>query len=159
MTIISEPMVEIINTINDYTKQKKGRENNVIIFGLKNTTKETASENVKCLFDKMNTQNIKFKNPILLVKNGVTNTSPPIKITLENEDVEFQLLKGAKILKEINKKENMNISISQDLNEVDRLLHKKLLQEKKELNVKLANDNITNYYYGIRGSKVVKIDK
>ena len=107
----------------------------------------------------MNTQNIKFKNPILLVKNGVTNTSPPIKITLENEDVEFQLLKGAKILKEINKKENMNISISQDLNEVDRLLHKKLLQEKKELNVKLANDNITNYYYGIRGNKVVKIDK
>ena len=121
--IISEPMVEIINTFNDYSKQKKGRENNVIIFGLKNTNKETASDNVKNLLNKMNTKNIKFKNPILLVKNGATNTSPQIKITLENEETKFQLLKAAKILREINRNENMNISISQDLNEVDRLLH------------------------------------
>jgi len=95
----------------------------VIIFGLKNTNKETASDNVKNLLNKMNTKNIKFKNPILLVKNGATNTSPQIKITLENEETKFQLLKAAKILREINRNENMNISISQDLNEVDRLLH------------------------------------
>ena len=131
----------------------------MIIFGLKNTNKETASDNVKNLLNKMNTKNIKFKNPILLVKNGATNTSPPIKITLENEETKFQLLKAAKILREINRNENMNISISQDLNEVDRLLHKKLLLEKKELNTKLTIDNITNYYYGIRGNKVVKITK
>ena len=131
----------------------------MIIFGLKNTNKETASDNVNNLLNKMNTKNIKFKNPILLVKNGATNTSPQIKITLENEETKFQLLKAAKILREINRNENMNISISQDLNEVDRLLHKKLLLEKKELNTKLTIDNITNYYYGIRGNKVVKITK
>ena len=156
---ISEPMAEIINTINDYSKQKKGRENNVIIFGLKNVNKETVNDNVKSLFEKMKTGNIKFKNPVLLVKNGATVPSPPVKVTLENEDIKFQLLKAAKILKVINDKDQSNISISQDLNDVDRLLHKKLVHEKKELNNNLTNGNITNYYYGIRGNKVVKIDK
>ena len=95
-------MVEIINTFNNYSKQKKNRENNVIIFGLKNISKETASDKVNSLFNKMHIVDIKFNNPVLLVKKGVTNTSPPLRISLENEDTKFQLLKAAKILKEIN---------------------------------------------------------
>jgi hypothetical protein len=86
---ISEPMVEIINTFNNYSKQKKSRENNVIIFGLKNISKETASDKVNSLFNKMHIVNIKFNNPVLLVKKGVTNTSPPLRISLENEDTKF----------------------------------------------------------------------
>jgi hypothetical protein len=156
---ISEPMVEIINTFNNYSKQKKSRENNVIIFGLKNISKETASDKVNSLFNKMHIVDIKFNNPVLLVKKGVTNTSPPLRISLENEDTKFQLLKAAKILKEINSNERTNISISQDLNEIDRLMHKKLLNEKKALNNKLVSDGINEYYYGIRGNGIVKINK
>ena len=156
---VSEPMVEIINTINNYSNQKKGRENNIIIFGLKNVTSETASNNVNTLFNKMKINNIKFKNPVLLVKNGVQNNSAPIKITLENEETKFKILKAAKCLKEINQLDSTNIHISQDLNEIDRLLHKKLLYEKKLLNEKLLQDNMLDYYYGIRGNKVVKIMK
>ena len=51
------------------------------------------------------------------------------------------------------------ISISQDLNEIDRERNKKLMEEKRNLNQELINNNITNCYYGIRGNKVVKIDK
>ena len=70
---VSEPMVEIINTINEYSNQKKGRENNIIIFGIKNVKKENSSDQVKNLFRKMKIENIKFKNPVLLMKNGATN--------------------------------------------------------------------------------------
>jgi hypothetical protein len=157
--IVSEPMVEIINTINNYSNQKKGRENNIIIFGFKNVTSETASNNVNTLFNKMKINNIKFKNPVLLVKKGVQNNSPSVKVSLENEETKFKILKAAKCLKEINQLDSTNIHISQDLNEIDRLLHKKLLYEKKLLNEKLLQDNMLDYYYGIRSNKVVKIMK
>jgi hypothetical protein len=156
---VSEPMVEIINTFNNYSNEKKGREINIIIFGLRKVKKENASDHVNALFRKMKINNLKFKNPVLLVKNGVINDSPPIKITLESEEAKFQILKSAKCLKEINNTENTNIRISQDLNEIDRLMHKKLLQENKVLNDELLKDNINEFYYGIRGNKVVKITK
>ena len=104
----------------------------------------------------MNT-NINFKNPILLVKNGTTIDSPPIKITLDNEESKYRLLKAAKQLKEINQHEHTRINISQDLNYIDRVLYKKLVQEKKVLNDQLLAD--CNYYYGVTGTKVVKIIK
>ena len=50
--------------------------------------------------------NINFKNPTLLVKNGSTSASPPIKITLNNVILmKFNLLKAAKQLREINQQE------------------------------------------------------
>ncbi len=99
--------------------------------------------------------NINFKNPTLLVKNGSTSASPPIKITLNNEESKFKLLKAAKQLREINKRTKINIS--QDLNEIDRVMNKKLVQEKKQLNNQLPSN--CDYYYGIRGTKVIKITK
>jgi hypothetical protein len=38
-------------------------------------------------------------------------------------------------------------------------MHKKLLNEKKALNNKLVSDGINEYYYGIRGNGIVKINK
>ena len=70
-------MAEIINTFNDYSKQKRGRENNVIIFGLDQVNKENANNKIKSLLDKL-VPNINFKNPTILVKNGTASTSPPI---------------------------------------------------------------------------------
>lgn len=153
---VSEPMADIINTFNDYNKQKRGRENNVIIFGMNHVNKDNANTKIKSLLNKLNT-NINFKNPILLVKNGTTIDSPPIKITLDNEESKYRLLKAAKQLKEINQHEHTRINISQDLNDIDRVLYKKLVQEKKVLNDQSLAD--CNYYYGVRGTKVVKIIK
>jgi hypothetical protein len=153
---VSELMADIINTFNDYNKQKRGRENNVIIFGMNHVNKDNANTKIKYLLNKLNT-NINFKNPILLVKNGTAIDSPPIKITLDNEESKYRLLKAAKQLKEINQHEHTRINISQDLNDIDRVLYKKLVQEKKVLNDQLLAD--CNYYYGVRGTKVVKIIK
>jgi hypothetical protein len=153
---VSEPMADIINTFNDYNKQKRGRENNVIIFGMNHVNKDNANTKIKSLLNKLNS-NINFKNPILLVKNGTTIDSPPIKITLDNEESKYRLLKAAKQLKEINQHEHTRINISQDLNDIDRVLYKKLVQEKKVLNDQSLAD--CNYYYGVTGTKVVKIIK
>jgi hypothetical protein len=62
-------------------------------------------------------------------------------------------------LREINQNENSRINISQDLNEIDRQMNKNLLIEKKALNKQLVIKNISSYYYGIRGNRVVKITK
>ena len=156
---VSEPMVEIINTMNSYSNQKRGRENNVIIFGLENVQKENVNNRITGLFTKLKANEIKFNNPVLLIKNGTTNTSPPIKITLENEEAKFKLLKIAKGLREINHNDNTRINISQDLNDIDRQMNKKLLLEKKAFNGQLLTSNISDYYYGIRGCRIVKITK
>ena len=156
---VSEPMVEIINTMNSYSNQKRGRENNVIIFGLENVQKENVNNRITGLFTKLKANEIKFNNPVLLIKNGTTNTSPPIKITLENEEAKLTLLKIAKGLREINHNDNTRINISQDLNDIDRQMNKKLLLEKKALNKQLLTSNISDYYYGIRGCRIVKITK
>jgi hypothetical protein len=156
---VSPPMADIINTVNDYNEQKKKRENNLIIFGLKNVTQENVNQQVKSLFTKLHVENIKFNNPVLLVKKGVIAQSAPVKISLENETTKFKLLKVAKQLSQINQTDKSSIFINQDLSEIDRLQNKKLLEEKKKLNEELKQKNITNCYYGIRRNKVVKIDK
>ena len=38
-------------------------------------------------------------------------------------------------------------------------MNKKLFLEKKAMNQQLVNSSISDYYYGIRGNKVVKITK
>ncbi len=129
----------------------------LIIFGLKNVTQENVNQQVKSLFTKLHVENIKFNNPVLLVKKGVIAQSAPVKISLENETTKFKLLKVAKQLSQINQTDK--IFINQDLSKIDRLQNKKLLEEKKKLNEELKQKNITNCYYGIRRNKVVKIDK
>ncbi len=62
--ILSEPMVEIINTANDYNRQKKGRENNLIVFGLKDIYKNNINNKIKSFFSKLKVDEIKFNNPI-----------------------------------------------------------------------------------------------
>ena len=121
--------------------------------------RNNVNNKIKSLFQKLNVDKIKFNNPILLVKPNVTNTSLLNIVTLENEEAKFQILKSAKLLKEINQHIKTKISISQDSKEIDRERNKKLMEEKRNLNQELINNNITNCYYGIRGNKVVKIDK
>jgi hypothetical protein len=149
-------MAEIINSVNNYNRQKKGRENNIIIFGIKDVTKDNAGIQIDTLFNKLNVNEIKFNNPILLVKAGVTNSSAPVKITLENENFKFQLLRAAKQLKVINQYDTTNISISQDLCEIDRIRNKKLIDEKKKLNEDLLLQGVTDYIYRIKNNYLVK---
>ena len=135
---LSEPMAEIINTVNDYNRQKKGRENNLVIFGINDVNRKNVNNKIKSLFQKLNVDKIKFNNPILLVKQNVTNTSPPIKVTLENEEAKFQILKSAELLREINQQDKTKISISQDLNEIDRERNKKLMEEKRSKKIEIC---------------------
>jgi len=59
-------MADIINTVNDYNQQKKGRENNLIIFGMQNVTQENVNQQIKSLLTKLHVKKIKFNKPVLL---------------------------------------------------------------------------------------------
>jgi hypothetical protein len=64
---------------------------------------------------------------------------------------------AAKKIKDYNIKNSTTISITLDMSENDRQLHKKIVEQRKSLNSQLKNDEL--YYYGIRNYSVVKINK
>ena len=43
-------MTDIINTINNYSNQKRGRENNVFIFGMENVKKDNVTNKINHQF-------------------------------------------------------------------------------------------------------------
>ena len=154
---VSEPLVEFIQVFNNYNDKKKDRENNLIIFGLKCEKDGDLNQYVDTLLNEIGVCNFKSKNAIKLVKKGTINHLAPIKITLPNEETKYNILKAAKRLKEINERNKTKINISLDLNNIDRQINKKLLQEKKLLNEDLKLKKIHDYYYGIRNNRIVKI--
>ena len=156
---VSKPMADIINVINEYTENKKDRDNNLIIFGLNVDGIDDHNAKVKNLMMRIGVKKFSYKNSIRLVKKGQCNPVAPIKITLHNEAMKYEILKAAKNLKDINQKFNSKISIGLDLTEIDRQANKLLLLEKKQRNDELKRTNVNDHYYGIRGNKVVKIMK
>ena len=50
---VTEPMVEIINVMNDYSHQKRERNNNLIIFGVKVEKDNDLNKNVEVLMKKL----------------------------------------------------------------------------------------------------------
>ena len=90
-------------------------------------------------------------------KNG-SNKSPPIRVEFiikERYHVNEDILKAAKKLK--NSTNYKNIGISNDLTDSQLIQIKNNLKNRNELNSKLTDTD--NYRYGIRGDKVVKVDK
>jgi hypothetical protein len=72
--VIEEPVVEkIINLINDNDLQKKKKENNVMIFGLKTTNDDMVTEKVNDLLQKIGVKKVAFKKVNKIIKRDMSN--------------------------------------------------------------------------------------
>ena len=101
--VSEEPVVEnIINLINDNDVQKKKKENNVMIFGLKTTNDDIVSDKVNELLLKIGIKKVPIKKVNKIIKKNVSNDFAPIIIELVNQSDRFVILKAAKALAKIN---------------------------------------------------------
>ena len=159
---LSEPLLNVINLINDNDDEKKKREKNLIIFGLKITENEDVKVVVNNLLNKLNNTNKKQDNIFRMIKRGETNDLAPIKIIVEDIKDKFSILKSAKNLRQINIDKSSRISISMDQTVIERQRfnalnsQRKLSNDENKLN-NTNNNTITTFYYGIRNNNLRKI--
>ena len=146
-------------TTKEKSDQEK-RESNIIVFGIpvskENDDVET-KEKINSIINKGKTNNISINKIIRLKKKGNTNNKPaPVLLCLNNKKERNIILREMRHLA-INKDPIVsNIFFNEDMTEPQRLIHKRLLAERKQKN--LTNTS-KDFYFSIRDYKLVKIFK
>ena len=159
---ISEPLTDVINFISDHEIDKKKREKNLIVFGLKSNNNDHAVEQVNLLLNKMSVNPNRVNKIIRLDKGNSTNPLVPIIIIVHELVDKFAILYNGKNLKKINADDNTQININLDQTEIERIRFKKLNIErieknKENLRINSENGTISSFYYGIRNNVIKKI--
>jgi hypothetical protein len=158
--VSEEPVVEkIMNMISDNDLLKKKKENNVMIFGLKVTNDDIATDKVNDLLQKIGVRKVVIKKINKISKKDVVNDVAPIVVELVNQSDRFVILKAAKALAKINCENDTHINISLDLTEIERKRQKKLVCDRNMRNEQLKLSDENKFYYGIRKNQIVKLDK
>ena len=163
----NEEQINLLNAVGNEQKERRNKENKMIVFGLPTSTAADENERQKEDQDKVT----QILNEIGIVHTDMekvvrfkpktgSNKPPPIRIEFRrhlsdrshgNEDI----LKAAKKLK--NSANFKNIGISNDLTDTQLTQLKNNIKNRNELNSKLKDTD--NFRYGIRGDRVVKVDK
>jgi len=156
--------IEQINLINVASKENSERlkkENNIIIFGVKESgnigaadLKEKDEVQVKKILKELKLENIKLEKTIRISSKDKDRPSPLI-LVLKDKAERNKLLSKAKYLKQSN--DFCNVFLCPDLTEAQRANYKRLIQERKRLNEE--NKKQSEYYYRIREEKVIRINK
>lgn len=152
--------VDLLLATSKETKQQYEKENNVIIFGIKESEKldiESKKQDDKTelirLFDAMKLDKIKVKRSYRIKSNNNKNPAPIIVVFEDVISRNFALKCGKNLVKTEYSK---NVFINPDRTESQRLNFKRLLDERKQKNS--TNEDIS-CYFGIRNDKVIKITK
>jgi len=156
---ITEPVHDIINIISNNEQEKRKRELNLIVFGLKVPSDDKEFKTIKKLMNDIGVNNNNIDHAIYLKKKDSINVNAPIKIVAYNINAKFLILKASRKLREYNQKYGTKINISTDMSEIDRQLMKKLIDSRNDLNKKLTIEDKKNFYWGIRDNKLKKIFK
>ena len=151
---VSKPLQDIIKVVTDHEDNKRKREKNLLIFGLKVDKNEKHFVTVKKLLYDIGIDEKCVNDAFYL---NATNDHAPIKLVTSDSYSKNLILKASRHLKQINIQNNTKISICQDLSMIDRQIHKDLILNRNELNGKLQTNS--DHYYGIRNNNVVKIIK
>ena len=153
----------IVNEVVANLNERKSRENNVIVFGLNEST------TTKTLLDHLQIEENKIRNTHKLIPRGITNENKhPILLEFNNVKDRNEMLKKARCLRDEPKESSLaKIYVNPDLTLAERMMQKQLRDDRNEKNKELEDrrkadtDNQGDYsfYYAIRRGKVVKIPK
>jgi len=154
----NEEQLNLLLAASNETKEQKIKENNVIVFGIDESTKTTADEkksddkeNLEKILTAMNFNKEKVKN---IYRLRSIKKPAPLIVSFENTNIRNEALKlGKNLSKSIYKNK---VYVNPDLTESQRSNFKRLLDEKKKKN--LENTDKTKFYYGIRNDRVVKLN-
>lgn len=152
--MLKKAEVKIISQIKDDINQSTKKEKRVIVFNLPIVTNEV--EQLNSIFEIINFDKTKTAKVFRLKKKD--NAIPPLIIELTDTDAKHDLIRKSKLLKTIDNLKNIYFNYDLTLNEREVL--KPLLKKRNELNIKdNTRSDATEFYYGIRNNKVVKIKK
>jgi hypothetical protein len=174
----TQSQIDIINVIGNEQKDRKKRENNIMLFGVpasKATTEEERKvedkQTVVEILKEITIQSLYLEETIAKVTrfnpNRQTDKPPPIRVEFIHSEIPnlnvrdtTEILKNAKALK--NSEKHSKVFVGLDLTETQICHLKNLVKSRNEQNTKLEAANATmnrtaTYRYGIRNNMVVKI--
>ncbi len=155
----SQQQIDIINTVTKENKDRERRDKNVIIFGIKESTKTDITEKkaddleeVQKLADNVH---IVKDNIVRLFRIKSKSGLSPIIVELKDSGIRNEFIKRTH-------RKFKDIYVNPDLTESQRNLDKQLREEchklNEPLNLKENWNNVTEYYV-IRNNEVIKIRK
>jgi hypothetical protein len=155
----SQEQIDIINTVTKENKDRERRDKNVIIFGIKESTKTDVTE--KKADDLVEIQ--KLTNDVYIDKDNIVRLFriksksgvSPIIVEFKDSGIRNEFIKRSH-------RKFKDIYVNPDLTESQRNLDKQLREKCHKLNepLKLKENWINvNEYYVIRNNEVIKIRK
>ena len=158
----SDGHLKLLNVVSEENKQRKKKEKNVIIFGLKESEKNSITEKKE---DDMS--EIEQICQVLGVENTVegafrlnakdTNKPKPLVMVLKDRETRNKFLQAAKRLRDSN--EFKSVFLGPDLTEAQRLKHKELVKIRDKKNEKMSNEEKDKKIWCIRDNEVVQLNK
>ena len=167
----TELQTNILNAVGNEQNERRKRERNVILFGIPNSKAATIEEKakddeqkVKQIFNQIGITNGEFKVQRFKANPSKPSVAPPpVRVNLGVQGLETwlkpeEVIKAAKQLKKST--EFKEVFIGLDLTESQIAHLKQLIKSRNALNEELNKlPTASEYYYGIRDDKVVKLRK
>jgi hypothetical protein len=159
----SEDRLNLLNVVSDENKERNKKEKNVIVFGLKESTKASVTEKkeedtneINQILQQLSLENVTVDGTFRL-KTKNTNKPKPLIIVLKDKETRNKVLYAAKVLKNsVNHKE---VFLCPDLTDAQRLKYKALVKLRDEKNEKLQGEEKGNKIFVIRDNEVVPVKR
>lgn len=159
----SKEQLKVINVMADESKERSKKEKNVIVFGLKESAKESIREKkdddleeINKILQVLSLQNEKVEGNFRL--NAKDTTKPkPLVLVLKDRETRNRFLQAAKKLK--GSHEHEAVFLGPDLTEAQRLQYKELVKIRDKKNEKMGEEEKKKKIWCIRDNVVVQLNR
>jgi len=159
----SPEQLKVINVMADENKERYKKEKNVIIFGLKESAKESISDKksddvqeINKILEVLSLQNEKVEGNFRLKARDTTKPKPLV-LVLKDRETRNKFLQAARKLK--NSEVHKSVFLGPDLTEAQRLQYRELVKIRDEKNEKMSSEMKARKIWCIRDNLVVQIDR
>ena len=159
----STEQLKVINVMADEGKERSKKEKNIIVFGLKESTKGTISEKKSDDMEEIN----RIRQVLALQNENIegnfrlnakdTSKPKPLVIVLKDKETRNKFLQAAKKLKASD--EHRDVFLGPDLTEAQRLQYKELVKIRDKKNERLNGEEKDKKIWCIRDNEVVLLNK
>lgn len=155
--------MNIVNAVSDENKERNKKEKNIIIFGLRESEKESVAdkkiedgEEVKKICEALSLDNDTVEG-VFRLRTKDTTKPKPLVMVLKDKETRNKFLQAAKQLKTSN--DYKTVYLCPDLTEAQRLKFRELVKIRDAKNGKLKDDEKEKKIWCIRDNEVVLLNK
>jgi len=155
--------MNIVNAVSDENKERNKNEKNVIVFGLKESVKESIAdkkveddEEVNKICEALSLQSNTVEG-VFRLKTEDTTKPKPLVMVLKDKETRNKFLQAVKQMRTSN--DYKTVYLCPDLTEAQRLKFRELVKIRDAKNEKLKDDEKEKKIWCIRDNKVVLLNK